>query len=136
MRSTRLAALAGLTGAVAAIAASPALSASPATVKVTLREFKVVAAAPSVKAGKVQFAVTNAGTLTHELVVLKTSQTPAQLKQKDGRANEATSQGETGDVAAGKSGSVTLTLKPGHYLLICNIPGHFAAGQYTAFTVK
>ena len=27
----------------------------------------------------------------------------------------------TGDIAAGKSKSVTLTLKPGHYALICMV---------------
>ena len=44
--------------------------------------------------------------------------------------------GEVAETAAGKSGSVTLTLKPGKYVLLCNVPGHFLAGQYTTFTVK
>jgi uncharacterized cupredoxin-like copper-binding protein len=136
MRISRLAVAAGLAGAVAAFAAAPAISATPSTVKVTLSEFKVVTGVPSVKAGKVTFAITNKGKLTHEFVVLKTTKTPAQLKQKDGRANEASSLGESGDVAAGKTGKATLTLTPGHYLLICNLPGHFTAGQFRAFTVN
>ena len=136
MHIHRLAGAAALVCAVAAVAVTPAFPASPATVKVTLSEFKVVTGVPSVAAGKVQFSITNTGKLTHEFVVLKTTKTPAQLKLKDGRADAASSLGESGDVAAGKTGKATLTLTPGHYLLICNLPGHFAAGQYTAFTVK
>ena len=30
---------------------------------------------------------------------------------------------------------LTLTLKPGHYVLICNLPAHYKAGQHVDFTV-
>jgi uncharacterized cupredoxin-like copper-binding protein len=30
---------------------------------------------------------------------------------------------------------VTITLAPGRYELICNLPGHYAAGDYTELTV-
>ena len=30
---------------------------------------------------------------------------------------------------------VTLELKPGSYVLFCNVSGHYAAGQHTPFTV-
>ncbi|MGV8964931.1 MAG: sulfocyanin-like copper-binding protein [Cellulomonas sp.] len=29
-----------------------------------------------------------------------------------------------------------MTLAPGHYELICNLPGHYAAGMYTELTVS
>ena len=32
--------------------------------------------------------------------------------------------------------TVTLPLKAGHYALICNLPGHYAAGQHADFTVR
>jgi Sulfocyanin (SoxE) domain len=33
------------------------------------------------------------------------------------------------------SGKLTLNLKPGPYLLMCNQPGHWHAGMWTKFTV-
>ena len=54
---------------------------------------------------------------------------------KNGRADESGNVGETGDLAVGKTKSVTLNLKPGHYALICNLPGHYKAGQHTDFRV-
>lgn len=122
--------------AAAAVAAAPALAAGPATVNVSLKEFKVLPSPAAVAAGKVTFKVKNAGTLTHELIVVKTNLAPARLKKADGSADESASVGEVSELKAGTSGSVTLTLKPGKYVLLCNVPGHFGAGQYTAFTVK
>ena len=87
------------------------------------------------KAGSVTFAVTNAGQVPHELVVIKTA-TPAANLLQGGEANEAGSVGETGELNAGTSKNVTLKLAAGHYALICNLPGHYAAGQHTDFTVR
>jgi uncharacterized cupredoxin-like copper-binding protein len=44
--------------------------------------------------------------------------------------------GEAGDIKPGQTKKVTLTLKPGKYVLLCNLAGHYKAGQYAAFTVK
>jgi uncharacterized cupredoxin-like copper-binding protein len=35
----------------------------------------------------------------------------------------------------GGHGKLTLRLKPGRYMLFCNVPGHYAGGQHTVFTV-
>lgn len=43
--------------------------------------------------------------------------------------------GEVPELAPGASGTVTLTLEPGVYLLVCNIPGHYACGMWTLLTV-
>jgi uncharacterized cupredoxin-like copper-binding protein len=43
--------------------------------------------------------------------------------------------GEVSDLPPGKSGSLTLTLTPGNYLLICNQPNHYRAGMWTRLTV-
>jgi uncharacterized cupredoxin-like copper-binding protein len=55
---------------------------------------------------------------------------------KGARADEAGNVGETGDLQAGASKTLRLRLKPGHYALICNLPGHYVAGQRTDFTVR
>ena len=142
MRTARLssiaaaAALALVAGVSTAAAAPVAPAAGGGTVKTVLSEFRVVTAVKSIKAGKVTFAISNSGKRVHELVVVKTDLAPAKLRKANGRADESRSVGEIGDVLAGKSGKLTLTLKPGKYVLLCNLPGHFAAGQWSAFTVK
>lgn len=101
----------------------------------------------TVSAGQVSFLVTNLGSISHELVVLAL---PArQLAGTrpiggDGRIDEAGSVGEASNTCAegagqgilpGTSGWVTLTLPPGRYELLCNLPGHYGAGIYTQLTV-
>jgi uncharacterized cupredoxin-like copper-binding protein len=44
--------------------------------------------------------------------------------------------GEVSELEPGKTGALRLDLKPGNYLLFCNIPGHFMAGMWTSFTIK
>jgi uncharacterized cupredoxin-like copper-binding protein len=104
-------------------------------VNVSLKEFSVNPTSSQAGAGKVTFKVHNGGTITHEFVVVKTNKGAGNLL-KGSRADETGNVGETGDLKAGASKSLTLNLKPGHYALICNLPGHYAAGQHVDFTVK
>jgi uncharacterized cupredoxin-like copper-binding protein len=34
------------------------------------------------------------------------------------------------------SKTLALRLRPGHYALVCNLPGHYLAGQRADFTVR
>ena len=43
--------------------------------------------------------------------------------------------GDTGDLQPGASYTLDVTFTPGSYLLICNVPGHYAAGMVTPLTV-
>jgi uncharacterized cupredoxin-like copper-binding protein len=43
--------------------------------------------------------------------------------------------GEVSELDPGKSGSLTLDLTPGKYLVLCNIPHHFMAGMWKLLTV-
>jgi uncharacterized cupredoxin-like copper-binding protein len=113
-------------------APAPAL---PHKVGVSLREFAVDTTAARAAAGRVTFNVRNTGTVTHEFVVLKTAR-PADQLLKGARADESGNVGETGDLKAGASKSITLKLAPGHYALICNLAGHYKAGQHRDFTVR
>lgn len=102
----------------------------------------------SAPAGTVSFAVTNVASIDHELVILPLAdnqQVGARPIGPDGKVDEAGSLGEasnTGGQGAGQgirpgsSGWVTLTLAPGHYELVCNLPGHYGAGMYTELTVS
>jgi uncharacterized cupredoxin-like copper-binding protein len=91
--------------------------------------------ATTVAHGKVTFNVTNVGSITHEFVVISTDR-PANGLGTGQRVPENGNVGETGDVPVGQRKSVSLKLKPGHYALICNIPGHYSAGMHTDFTVR
>jgi uncharacterized cupredoxin-like copper-binding protein len=113
--------------------ATPA--AAPHTVGVSLKEFKILPSSGQAAAGRTTFNVKNAGTTTHEFVVLRTDKPAGSLLQ-GARADETGNVGETGDLAPGASKTIQVNLKPGHYALICNLPGHYLAGQHTDFTVK
>jgi uncharacterized cupredoxin-like copper-binding protein len=114
----------------AAAAAAPAHASA-----VTLSEFNVAPKPTAVASGAVTFNVSNAGKVEHEFVVLKTSK-PASDLLKGGRADEAGNVGEIGSVKPGQTKALKLRLAAGHYALICNLPGHYAAGQYADLTVK
>lgn len=102
----------------------------------------------SVSAGTVSFVAANYGSIDHELVVLPLAdnqEVGARQIGADNKIDEAGSLGEasnTGREGAGQgirprsSGWVTLTLAPGHYELVCNLPGHYGAGMYTELTVS
>ena len=95
----------------------------------------------SVKAGEVTFDVTNwSRTLVHEMLVVAVDNPDARLPYDadDQRVIEEKikSLGETEEMQPGASKDVTLDLKPGTYLLVCNLPGHYAAGMWTVLTVR
>jgi uncharacterized cupredoxin-like copper-binding protein len=115
--------------------AAPKAAASTGPVDVSLSEWKIAPSTPTVKAGKVTFDVKNAGAVPHEMVVIKTDK-PAGGLGSGSRVSEKGSVGEVSDVAPGASGTKTLKLKPGKYVLICNLPGHYMQGMHTAFTVS
>ncbi len=95
----------------------------------------------TVPAGKITFDVRNISKdMIHEMLVVPVKDENATLPYIAGenRVDEeaAGDLGEVADLDAGKSGSLTLDLKPGIYVLFCNIPGHFMAGMWTTLTVK
>ena len=69
------------------------------------------------------------------MVVLRTPKAAGSLLS-GAEADESGNVGETGDLAPGQSKTVSVTLKKGHYVLLCNLPGHYKAGQHTDFTVQ
>ncbi len=101
-----------------------------------------------VSAGTVSLRVVNQGARTHELVVLPLPAGQAvgtRAVGGDGQVGEAGSLGEAsrscgagaGDgIAAGAAGWLTLTLEPGRYELVCNLPGHYAAGMRAELNVS
>lgn len=93
-----------------------------------------------VKAGTVTFNVTSKSeTLIHEFVVVKAGQ-PLELLPYNDAEKEVEEDGlevvnEIEDIEPGKSGTLTVELKPGTYALLCNLAGHFKSGMVTTLTV-
>jgi uncharacterized cupredoxin-like copper-binding protein len=94
----------------------------------------------AIKAGRVTFLAENrSSTLLHEVIVVRTlaKTTVLPYSEKETRVIESRIRhlGEISDLKPGASGKLTLNLKPGYYLLICNQPGHFRAGMKVPFEV-
>ena len=95
----------------------------------------------SVAAGKITFDVTNASKETiHEMLVAPITDENVVLPfiANENRVDEEAAKdlGEVSELDPEKSGTLTLDLKPGNYVLYCNIPGHFMAGMWTVLNVK
>jgi uncharacterized cupredoxin-like copper-binding protein len=117
--------------------AAPAAAASTNHVGVTLREMSITLTVTSVPTGSVTFDITNAGTVEHEFVILKTDIAPDALPanlEEPGKAAEIGHVDERDPV----TGTVSLTIdnmRPGWYVLVCNKPGHYIAGMFAALHV-
>jgi uncharacterized cupredoxin-like copper-binding protein len=137
-RRTGSAALCAATLLVAACSGSASPPPHAATADVT--EFKISLDAARLAAGEDSFSVRNDGTITHEFVVVRTDLAADALpKAADGGVDEegtgVTSVDEVEDIAAGSTGSLTVTLPAGKYVVFCNLPGHYAGGMRAAFEV-
>lgn len=103
----------------------------------------------SAPAGPITFRVHNAGTVDHEMIVLKTDtpfdqlpvtdagDPPARVPTGANKVDEADNVGETGDpnLKAGETRTFTVNLAAGKYVLVCNLAGHYQMGMRAAFTV-
>jgi plastocyanin len=106
--------------AIAALAALLAVGTAGAarraeTVRVTAKDFKFSLSTASVKAGKVTFTIKNAGHTPHDFEI----------------ANHTSKV-----VAAGKSTSLTVTLKAGSYPYKCTVDSHAKLGMKGVLLVK
>lgn len=100
---------------------------------------KMTATPDTVKAGQVTIHATNESKgLVHEVIVVRpkgNAALPYDAKTSRVIESRITHLGEVSDLEPGKSGSLTVTLTPGKYLLICNQPGHYKGGMWTRLTV-
>lgn len=93
-----------------------------------------------VPAGKVTFVVTNAAvTEEHEMVLVKLNSPDQELSVDTAkhRIDESTLEalGEVADLKPSDTSELNVNLKPGTYVLLCNIKGHYEAGMSTKLTV-
>jgi uncharacterized cupredoxin-like copper-binding protein len=91
-----------------------------------------------VSAGQVTFLVSNTGAAEHEFVLIATDLAADQLPVKDGVVDETQVPvvTRTALLQPGEKATVSVDLPAGHYVVICNVPGHYLAGMHTEFTVR
>ena len=123
--------------------------------KVTLDEWSIAPDQAKLRAGKVTFVAENAGKLEHELLVIRTNRDPDELPvglegpaltlpgmelvlgtpHKHGEAFDLGSL-KSKHIRAGASRRDVVTLTKGRYVLLCNLPGHYQAGQRASLIVE
>jgi uncharacterized cupredoxin-like copper-binding protein len=105
-----------------------------------VEEWKVSVAPNTATAGEVKFTIENVGTIGHEFLVVKTDILDGKITL-DGDHFSEPSPGlevmdEIGEFPAGTTELLVLSLEAGNYQLVCNLPGHYAAGMHTTFVVS
>ena len=124
--------------------ASPTSGAVPSggnSVTGSLDEWHVLADTSSVHAGPVTFTFKNTGKIVHEMLITRTDIAPGKIAVDPGtkkfNEDDPTSKvvDEVSELAAGKTGNVTVDLTPGTYQQVCNVPGHYGHGMFTTLTV-
>jgi len=93
-----------------------------------------------VPAGEVTFEVVNdSKDIVHEMIVapVPAGGKPLPYDTDSERVDEeaAGSLGEVSELDPGQKGALRVELKPGKYILYCNIPGHYALGMWTLLNV-
>jgi hypothetical protein len=143
-KTTAQQALAAAERAPAAPTTPPTTTTAPSgsgVVGVALDEYNILLDPNPPPPGAVSFRVRNDGKIPHEFVLFRTALAADALPvKKNGDVNEDAPQldavADSGsDLAPGAQRTVRATLAPGHYVAVCNLPGHYAAGMRMEFTV-
>jgi uncharacterized cupredoxin-like copper-binding protein len=96
----------------------------------------------TVKAGEITFEVLNSSKDTiHEMIITRLRDLTMLFPYNSSESKVDEDKmpdilGEVSELEPGKTGALRLDLKPGKYLLFCDVPGHFTSGMWTIFTVK
>jgi uncharacterized cupredoxin-like copper-binding protein len=111
-------------------------------VNVLLEDFTLRRDVDVVPAGTVRFRILNQGPTTHELSVIRTDRAPGKLPlQRDGLTINEDAPGmdfldEAEGLDIGDRRTLALRLAPGHYVLYCNMEGHYLGGMHAPLTVR
>lgn len=133
------------TAAAAAATTTPATTTTtatppsgPSTVDATLSEFKITTSPATAAAGTVTFKVTNSGKVKHQFTIISTDKSAATVLSKHNPNDDiAGARGEISSIQPGQTKTLVLhKLKPGHYALVCALPGHYQSGMHADFTVS
>ena len=127
---------------VVVLAAMPAKSVT-GDVAVTLDNFKIVMPT-TLHPGRHTFALTNSGSVPHELLLFRTDLAANALPiGPDGNVIEdsplmqkVVDSGNATNPGGSESAPTSQPLTPGHYVAVCNLPGHYRLGMRLNVTVS
>jgi uncharacterized cupredoxin-like copper-binding protein len=109
-----------------------------AVVRVKERDFRI-SAPKRVAAGDVRLSIRNRGPDDHEFIVVRKERSRLPFRT-DGLTidEEALGSAEAGALEPGEPGSRELRvhLRPGRYVLFCNMSGHYLGGMHTELEVR
>jgi uncharacterized cupredoxin-like copper-binding protein len=96
----------------------------------------------TVKAGEITFEVLNSSKDTiHEMIITRLRDLTMLFPYNSSESKVDEDKmpdilGEVSELDPGKTAALRLDLKPGKYLLFCDVPGHFTSGMWTILTVQ
>lgn len=108
---------------------------APAVVTVRLDDYAIQPSSVVAPAGEVTFQATNGDAVPHDLVVVRAA-VAGRLPTSGIRLDEADPRievvGRTPRLSPNASASVTATLAPGSYVLVCSVPHHYVRDSMAA----
>lgn len=113
-----------------------------ADLQIDLADFSIDLSPDTLTAGDLTLAASNAGPTTHEFEVFSmpadTDLDALEIVDDvaDVDAAGMTVVDEVEDIVAGTTAELNLSLEPGTYAVICNLPEHYGQGMHASFTVE
>ncbi len=118
-------------------------------ISIVLNDFNVHPSVSQTTARTFIFDAANEGINTHELVILRTDLKPDALPRKKFKNGQVapteylvneddarlTTIDEIEEFPAGTRQKKTISLSAGHYVLFCNIPGHYDKGMFASLQI-
>lgn len=105
----------------------------------SIAHMRIVLDHDTVKPGRITLTAENQSkTVVHEVLVVRAANEdslPFDAKTDRVIEKRVHPLGEISDLAPGKTGKLTLSLKAGTYVLFCNQPGHYKDGMVAKLTV-
>ncbi len=105
----------------------------------SIAQMRIVLDQDTIKPGRVTLHAENQSkNLVHEVIIGRdqgAKELPMDAKQDRVIESRVRRLGEIADLGPGKTGKLTLNLKPGTYVLFCNQPGHYQDGMVAKLTV-
>lgn len=109
-----------------------------ARIEIELADDSITLDPSEIGAGRVVFETRNASTGTvHEFEVFEGGTAGAVLPVDNAVADTSGLRliDEVEDIVPGASASLAMDVRPGTYLIICNLPGHYVSGMWAYLTV-
>jgi uncharacterized cupredoxin-like copper-binding protein len=108
-------------------------------VNVQYKAYSIVLNRATMKTGDIIFNLANTdGQVLHQFVIVQTDLPADKLPLgADSKVNETGLKivNRVDKIDVGQASALTANLAPGHYVLMCNIVGHYQLGMHADFTV-